>query len=245
MIDLNLRRMMTFPLHRAQTRLVLNIAGAELAVLDAGRQIAGLRAVVGRPDWPTPELHSAIVEIDFNPVWTVPPRIVQLELLPRLRRDPGYLQRNQIRVAINPNTGVRVYRQAPGPLNPLGAVRFNFPNADSVYLHDTPNKELFDRAVRTFSHGCVRVERALDLAAYLLAGQPGWTRDRIDAVVASGESQTVRLSTPVPIDLVYWTAWVDSNGVLQFRDDPYARDFGSEHQRATAAPEACTIASGR
>jgi murein L,D-transpeptidase YcbB/YkuD len=130
----------------------------------------------------------------------------------------------------------RLYRlrQDPGPANALGAVKFMFPNKHNVYLHDTPSRELFERASRDFSSGCIRVEDALDLAEYLLADQPDWTRSRIDSVAAAGVERTVRLLEPVPVHLLYWTAWADADGVIHFREDIYGRDGAV--RRALSAP---------
>jgi murein L,D-transpeptidase YcbB/YkuD len=175
-----------------------------------------------------------------NPSWYVPPSIAREELLPVLRRDPGYLSRQKMRVyhngggEIDPrsinwsqvsaaNFPYRL-RQIPGPKNPLGRVKFLFPNQFSVYLHDTSNPELFARAVRTFSHGCIRVEKPVDLAAYLLRTDPRWSRGRIQEAIARGAERHVSLPAAIPVYLLYWTAWVDEDGTLHFRDDIYQRD---------------------
>ncbi|MGH8203977.1 MAG: L,D-transpeptidase family protein, partial [Steroidobacteraceae bacterium] len=115
-------------------------------------------------------------------------------------------------------------RQDPGPSNALGRVKFMFPNAYQVYLHDTPSQAFFERADRAFSSGCVRVERALELAERVLDDPERWNRDAIARVVASGQLQNVRLQTPLPVLLVYWTAWVDAEGIANFRRDPYGQD---------------------
>jgi murein L,D-transpeptidase YcbB/YkuD len=115
-------------------------------------------------------------------------------------------------------------RQDPGPFNALGDVKFMFPNAHNVYLHDTPSRELFARTARNFSSGCIRIENPLELAEYLLSDQDGWTKGRIDEVVAGGVERTVRLRTALPVHLLYWTAWADGDGTMQFRNDAYGRD---------------------
>jgi murein L,D-transpeptidase YcbB/YkuD len=115
-------------------------------------------------------------------------------------------------------------RQPPGPNNALGRVKFMFPNSHSVYLHDTPNRDLFERSERAFSSGCIRIEDPLGLAALLLEGQSPWNRAAIDSTVRAGKTREVRLARPVPVLLSYWTAWVDRNGVLQVRPDIYGRD---------------------
>jgi len=115
-------------------------------------------------------------------------------------------------------------RQAAGPTNALGRVKFMFPNSHSVYLHDTPSKDLFERSDRAFSSGCIRVENPLELAALLLAGQKGWDRAALDAAIAAGETRTITLAKRVPVLLLYWTAWVDADNTLQLRRDLYGRD---------------------
>jgi murein L,D-transpeptidase YcbB/YkuD len=115
-------------------------------------------------------------------------------------------------------------RQRPGPLNALGQVKFMFPNEFSVYLHDTPTRELFAEDARAFSSGCIRLQQPLDLAALLLGSDPRWSRDEIDRVIASGVERTVSLPEPIPVHLLYWTVWVEDDTTLQFRDDIYGRD---------------------
>jgi murein L,D-transpeptidase YcbB/YkuD len=115
-------------------------------------------------------------------------------------------------------------RQEPGEMNALGRVKFMFPNKFSVYLHDTPARELFGENSRAFSSGCIRLERPLDLAALLLHDDPQWSREQIDAFVGNGVERMVRLPQPIPVHLLYWTVWVDDAGALQFRDDIYGRD---------------------
>lgn len=128
-------------------------------------------------------------------------------------------------------------RQRPGPNNALGKVKFLFPNRFNVYLHDTPSLSLFSRAVRTFSHGCIRIEKPLDLAEYLLKDDPAWTREKIEkAIGKSGRESWVKVPNPLPVHLVYWTAWVDAAGVTQFRKDVYGRD--TPLYTATSEPSA-------
>jgi murein L,D-transpeptidase YcbB/YkuD len=115
-------------------------------------------------------------------------------------------------------------RQRPGPNNALGKVKFLFPNRFNVYLHDTPSRSLFSRSVRTFSHGCIRVEKPVDLAEYLLREDPGWTRRKIESVLGDGRERWLAVPRPLPVHIAYWTAWVDASGAVQFRDDVYGRD---------------------
>jgi len=155
----------------------------------------------------------------FSPYWNIPADIVSKEILPKLEKDPDYLERNNIEMD---ESGQR-YRQRPGKGNSLGGVKFLFPNHFNVYLHDTPAQNLFSRIERDFSHGCVRLERPLDLAKYVLRDQPEWTEDRIVAAMNRGVEQSVALKQPLPIYLVYFTAW-EENGALQTRPDVYGLD---------------------
>lgn len=215
---LNLRRLHARAWASERRHVIVNVAGAAYRLIDEDRVVFAQVAIVGRRDWPTPMLDSIIDRMEINPYWHVPPRITRLELLPRLRRDPGYLARNNMRLVGG------IYRQDPGPRNPLGVVKFLFPNRYSVYLHDTNHAELFLRPDRFLSHGCIRVSNARELAAYLLTDMPEWGDDRLQMAIASGRTRTIMLAQPMPIHLVYETAWVDPSGTVHFRRDTYGRD---------------------
>jgi len=179
----------------------------------------------------------------FNPSWYVPPSIAKKEMLPSIRKDPGYLAKRKIRVyqvwddeatEIDPQTidwsNVSAknfpyrFRQAPGPKNLLGRVKFMFPNQFNVYLHDTPSKSLFSRAVRAFSHGCIRIEKPIELAEYVLRGDEKWDHKKILDAIKKGRERTVQLPEPIPVYLLYCTAWANEDGTIQFRNDIYGRD---------------------
>lgn len=197
------------------------------------------RAVVGQPFQQTPEFRAQLTYLVLNPSWTVPPQILTDEALPAIRRDPAYLARNGMQVldrdgtVIDPATvdwnrydgRTLPYRivQVPGGDNPLGRVKFVFPNAWAVYLHDTPSRALFQRPRRTFSHGCIRIEQPMALAEMLLDDST-WTAAALDSVVALGKEQTIPLQAPVPVFVLYWTAWAAEDGTLNFRPDVYGRD---------------------
>jgi murein L,D-transpeptidase YcbB/YkuD len=140
------------------------------------------------------------------------------EILPAMQKDPAYLQKN------NMEWSGKMIRQKPGPSNPLGLVKFLFPNSHSIYLHDSPAKSLFNAQSRAFSHGCIRVADAKKLAGFLLADDPAWNEARITAAMHSGREQYVTLKDPVPVFIAYITAWVDNQGRLNFRKDIYKRD---------------------
>ncbi len=242
-IVINRERWRWMPRDLGDPHVLVNLAGFELQVIDSRRPPETMRVVVGQPFRRTPVFSDEITYLEFNPTWTVPKTIFAEDLLPKIRRNPAMLEAQGITVlargtdgayAINPNSvdwnavagsgSPYRLRQAPGPKNPLGRVKFMFPNDFSVYLHDTPKRELFARSQRAFSSGCIRVEKPLELAEILLAGTPDWDRSRIDAVIERGKTRTVTLTQPVPIHLVYLTAWLGTDGELQFREDLYGRD---------------------
>ncbi len=231
-IEINLDRWRWLPRDLGERHVIVNIAGFSLDVVEAGAPVLSMRVVAGKPTSRTPMFSGTMTSVVLNPYWNVPPGILKNEVLPRLAGDPGYLARqNMERV---PGGGVR---QRPGPNNALGKVKFLFPNRFNVYLHDTPSRSLFSRAVRTFSHGCIRVEKPLDLAEYLLKDDPAWTRERLEKVMGGDRKERwVRIPNPLPVHLAYWTAWVDAAGVTQFRKDVYGRD--TPLYTATSEPSA-------
>ena len=196
--------------------------------------------VVGETRHPTPVLATRVAAIVFNPPWSIPTTIATAEILPRLRRDPRYLADHDIlvleRLATDPH-GLDVrwaevpatwfpFRlvQRPGPDNPLGGIKLDMPNVFDVYIHATPLAELFAHPRRTLSHGCVRVERARELAARLLADQPGLDPEAIDRALAEHTTSRVPLRRPLPVYSLYWTAFVAEDGALHFREDAYGLD---------------------
>ncbi len=197
------------------------------------------RAQIGKEFRKTPTFKSDIKYLVFNPTWTIPPGILSKDVLPAVKRDPGYLAERNIRVLDRdgkeidresidwskyPGRGFPyVLRQDPGPTNALGLVKFIFPNPHFVYLHDTPSKSLFGRSERAFSHGCIRTQNPFDLAELLLRPK-GWDRERIDAQIESQETKTVHLAEPLPILLLYWTTDIGPNGERHFYKDVYERD---------------------
>lgn len=215
-IELNLERLRQRDW--GQRYIAVNAAAASYRLVDSRRQLFERAAVVGRAGWPTPQLDGMIDRLEFNPYWTVPPRIAKLEVLPKIRSDPDYLRRNDMRWV-----GGQL-RQDPGPANPLGKVKFLFLNPYDVYLHDTNNPGLFERPDRHRSHGCVRVSGALDLAKHLLMDDPLWPPWRIKETLRTGDTVRVYLARPVALHIVYDTAWVDAAGIVNLRGDVYGRD---------------------
>jgi len=241
-IELNLERWRWMPEDLGPRYVLVNIPGFQLQMVADGRVVKTLRTVVGRQDRPTPLLASRITYLEINPYWHVPPTIAGKDLLPKIQADPSFLIRQHFRVfdgwdkdapEVSPNAvdwsslseddfPFRL-RQEPTARNALGRIKIMFPNDDSVYIHDTPARSLFKRTIRPFSSGCVRVEEPLALAGLLLNRQ-GWDQDRLAQAVATHTRQVVTLDEPVPVYLVYWTAWADPDGAVNFRDDIYGRD---------------------
>lgn len=242
-IEVNMERWRWLPQDLGARYLIVNIPNFDLNLVEDGEVIMNMRAVVGRPYRRTPVFSDRMTYLVLNPRWNVPPSIATADILPKLRTDPTYLASQNMKLfrgwgadqrelaqsdvdwsRITPRSFDFHIRQEPGPGNALGRVKFMFPNRFNVYLHDTPSRELFARTDRTFSSGCIRLERPLDLAAYLLATDRHWTRQDLDAALVEGAEQTVTLSQPVPVHILYWTAWVARDGQMQFRNDVYSRD---------------------
>ncbi len=244
-ITMNMTRWRSLPQDLGRRYIAVNVPNFTLAVVENEQSVMDMKVVVGKmiKENATPTFSAKMTYVVLNPYWYVPKTIAEKELWPLHQRNPSYFGRNNYAVrripvgykqvpdpdAIDGSTkSVRVYdyviRQGPGPKNALGRVKFIFPNPYSVYLHDTPSKSLFNRTVRTFSHGCIRVEKPLELAEYLLRDSPKWPKKAIEATLRRSKEQTVYLPDPLPVYIQYWTAWVDDDGELQFRNDIYRYD---------------------
>lgn len=241
-IKINLERFRWMPDDFGDDHVFVNMAGFELDYIRRGSIAYRMRVVVGRQYRETPVFSDRIRYLEVNPTWTVPPKIASNDLLPKIIADPSYLTAGGYEVlsgwdagasVLNPsqidwaqyNGGRFPYklRQAPGKANALGRVKFMFPNPFDIYLHDTPARELFRRTVRTFSSGCIRLERPIELAEFLLAAD-GQDPNDLTAILASGKTTRLNLATPVPVHLTYLTAWIGEGGTIEFRDDVYGRD---------------------
>lgn len=237
-IAVNLERWRWLPRQLESRRVVVNAADATLALVEDGRVRLASRVVVGDELHPTPVVRSEVGAIVFNPPWTVPTSIAVDEFLPKLRANARFLADNDIVIldrredphglavdwaAVSSERFPFRFQQRPGGWNPLGRIRFATPNRFDVYLHDTPLPELFVRTDRALSHGCVRVEQARELVAHVLAGQTAGRPDTVERALAGGTS-VVTVQRPLPVYLLYWTAFVDEEGRLQVRDDLYDRD---------------------
>jgi len=219
--------------------ILVNIAGFAAYVIRDGEVVWQTRVQVGKPFHKSPVFRDEMKYVVFNPTWTVPYSIATKEMLPNIQSDPDYFAKRDFDVkdrngnivdpkSIDWSTLSRgnmpyTFVQRPGPNNALGRVKFMFPNKHAVYLHDTPSKYLFGRAKRAFSHGCIRVENPFDFAEILL-GSDGWTQNRFNELLESGETRTVFLSQPLPVLLLYWTAEVNKDGIVHFYQDIYDRD---------------------
>ncbi len=222
-IAVNMDRWRWLPDGLGSRYLIVNIPAYRLDVVENGRSVLGMKVVVGKRDNPTPVLADEMTSVVFSPYWNIPQDIVQKEILPHVARDPAYLDRNNIELVRTSGDGTPSYRQKPGAGNSLGFVKFIFPNHFNVYLHDTPAPALFNRIERDFSHGCVRIERPMDLARYVLRDQPSWTDEKIEDAMHAGTERSVALKTPLPVYLVYFTVW-EENGDARFADDVYGYD---------------------
>jgi murein L,D-transpeptidase YcbB/YkuD len=235
-IVLNLERWRWQDRTTSPRSLIVNIPTFELHAYDAGRETLAMRVITGRAESPTPVFAQAMTAVVFSPYWNVPANIAQGETMPAVMRDRGYLRRMNLEVlrgdeVVDPRRvdwrrdAPRLsFRQRPGAGNSMGLVKFLLPNPFGVYLHDTPNDGLFLRARRTFSHGCVRLEKPEALARWVLEGLPGWTAPRIAAAMRAGRESAVTLPQPIPISIGYFTVWVDADGTVQFRPDVYRHD---------------------
>jgi murein L,D-transpeptidase YcbB/YkuD len=217
-IAVNMERWRWMPEDLGPSYVIVNIAAFRLDVIEGARSVLTMKTVVGKDYTRTPFFAARIAEIIVNPWWNVPDSIAVKELWPKQRRDPSYFAHEHMIV-----TNGRI-RQRPGEWNSLGRLKFNMPNSYDVYLHDTPAKSLFAQPFRAFSHGCIRVEKPLDLALYLLRDQPRWNAAAIERAIETGNEQSIRLTSPQPVYVLYWTAWVGDDGLVEFHRDHYDRD---------------------
>jgi len=238
-IKLNLDRWRWLPRENSNKYLIVNVAGFYVDVFEADTVFLRKQVMVGNVRTKTPIFGDMIQYLEINPYWTVPYSIATREMLPKLKKDPSYLARNNYKLlkggkSVDPygidwSTIKRsgfpyVIRQNPGKKNALGSVKFMFPNRYNVYLHDTPSKHLFVKYSRAFSHGCIRLENPFELAEYLLQENPKWTSHKIEQTLNRGKNKRIDLETPVPIFIAYFTTWVDETGELHFQKDIYKRD---------------------
>ena len=242
-IELNMERWRWLPRYLGKRYLLVNIADYQMEIVDAGRRVMAMRVAVGKDYRRTPVFSAQLNKIVLNPHWYVPPTIFAEDLLPAIRSNPDYLQQLGYKVfsslgtdaevvdpdridwpAVDPQNFPYILRKDPGPSNPMGRAKFLFPNKYDVYLHDAPDRTIFSQPKRTFSSGCIRIEKPIELAEYLLKDSSQWPRQRILMEIESGRPQVIQTFGSLPIYIQYWTVWVDENGDVHFRDDIYGRD---------------------
>lgn len=222
--------------------VLVNVPAFQLEAVDRYQVEQRHRVIVGRPERQTPSLKATIRGVNFFPFWRVPDSVAQLDLVPRLQKEPDYLVKEQIRVikgdfngqeidstAIDWSQGIDVsktkFRQDPGPRNALGLVRIDMQNEHGVYMHDTPMKDLFGQRSRPFSAGCVRVQDPFQLVQWITRYEPGWDNpNRVEETLQSGQAVDLTLTRPIPVYFTYITAWAERNGQVMFRPDIYNRD---------------------
>jgi murein L,D-transpeptidase YcbB/YkuD len=231
-IELNLERWRWLPAGLGRRYVVVNVPSFQLTAYDGEHPALTMKVVTGKPDSPTPVLGDDMTTVVFSPYWNVPSTIAEDEIIPAVLRDPRYLRRHNMELVsgerlVGPaalRRGDVQIRQRPGASNALGLVKFVFPNAFGVYLHDTPAEGLFARPRRAFSHGCIRVEQPVALARWVLSGLPRWTPAAIQTAMRSGRERSLALPEPIPVYVTYQTVGLDEDGAVMFWPDVYGHD---------------------
>jgi L,D-transpeptidase YcbB len=264
-LRLNLQRLRDLGTQRTEDRYILvNVPAFQLEAVERYQVELRHRVIAGKPERQTPAVRATIKALNFFPYWRVPESVAALDLIPRLAKEPDYLEKEQIRVLSGNYNGPEIdptnidwrhadakqlrFRQDPGPQNALGLVRLDMPNEHGVYMHDTPMKQLFSQRGRSFSAGCVRVQDVFTLAEWVARQEPGWEQPgRAREILETGNAFDLNLTRPVPVYFVYITAWAEPNGDIQFRPDIYGRDgmrdlIASGHDPADGPPPAWRLA---
>ncbi|MGX7668909.1 L,D-transpeptidase family protein [Flavobacterium pedocola] len=243
-IIINLERLRWIPVEFEDNYLLVNIPEFKLHVFENKKLIWTTNVVVGKEANRTSIFKGALSQIVLNPYWNIPKSIIREEILPKLKQDASYLSKNNMEVlsgnqVVNPlkikwntykeNIPFEI-RQKPGINNSLGKIKFVFPNSFSIYLHDTPEKKLFNATERDFSHGCIRVENPKKLALYLLRNDKNWQLVQVNKVLAINDTHEIQVNPTIPVYITYFTAWVDDKGRLNFRNDIYSLDAQLEKE---------------
>ena len=239
-IIINMERWRWIPKSFEPSYLLVNIPEYKLHVIEKSKEVMNMNVIVGKVLHETPIFSDRLENVVLSPYWNIPPDILREEIAPKVTSDPGFLDRMDMEIVTHKGEAVDassvdwsqagnddfeyIVRRRPGPKNDLGDVKFIFPNDNNVYLHDTPHDELFSQSKRGFSHGCVRVERPLELATYLLRDVSGWDKGRIMQQISTREEKYVKVKQKLPIYLVYFTSAADANGNVQFFEDIYGHD---------------------
>lgn len=220
---INMERMRWMPTTKEGKLILVNIPEFMLHVSDGNTHVMHMAVVVGKEGHNTTMFSDDLNEIVFSPYWNIPPSIVRKEILPSMQKNSNYLNKNHMEI-VRIEGGLPVIRQLPGAHNSLGRVKFLFPNSFNIYFHDTPTKSLFQKDDRAASHGCIRLSEPVKMANYLLENSPNWPPEKIEAAMNSGVEKTVSLTHSVPVIITYYTAWVDENKKMNFREDVYGND---------------------
>jgi murein L,D-transpeptidase YcbB/YkuD len=259
-IEVNLERLRWLPKSLGKRHLIINIPDLQLTVFENEQPVMWMPVIVGKSYRKTPVFSARMTYLEFSPYWHVPPTILKEDKLPKIKKDPGWLLRNNYEIIpwrggnsnplnpfeinwkkVKPDKFPGMLRQKPGPWNPLGGVKFMFPNPYAVYLHDTNERHLFSRNIRLFSSGCIRIERPLDLAKYLL-GKKGWSCETLYRLMHLKKPKRVNLARTLPVYIFYMTAWVDREGIVQFRKDIYLKDRVLEQLLSNRIPNSISKA---
>lgn len=239
-IEANLERWRWISDDLGDSYIMVNAADFELRAIVKNEQEFQTRAIVGSSKRQTPVFSSIMKYMVVNPEWVVPPKILKLDVIPDIIKDSTYLVKKNMKIlrkdgsevepasidwkSVSENSFPYMIRQEPGQGNPLGKIKFMFANEYDVYIHDTPSRSLFTRNIRSFSSGCVRIDNAQELANYLLKDDPDWTPERLQEAIDKGQKRTIVLKKPVPVHILYLTAWADDKGTAYFGKDIYDRD---------------------
>jgi L,D-transpeptidase YcbB len=245
-IEWNMERWRWLPDELGPRYIMVNIPDYRLFVVENQTTVMSMKTVVGKPAQPTPVFMDNMTYLELNPTWNLPNSIVAEEMIPKVKKNPDFLTKTHIRIYSNWSSTAREidphtidwakvnpkkfpYRMIQDAgVNPLGRIKFMFPNQFDVYLHDTTQKGLFQRSKRMYSHGCIRVERPYDLGEWVLRDDPSWSKARLLAEIKQGKRQVVTLPKPIPVYVIYLTAWFDTRGQIHFRDDIYDYDKSLE-----------------
>lgn len=248
-LNTNFVRLQTFPEDLGRRHVMVNIPAAYVEAVEDGSVATRHAAVVGRISRPTHIVNSKIYEVILNPYWTAPRSIVEKDIVPLMRKDPTYLEKNAIRLLDGKGNEVApetvdwnaekapnlMFRQDPGKINAMASTKINFYNKNGEYMHDTPQQGLFNKLMRFESSGCVRVQNVRDLTNWLLRDTPPWSRQQMEQVITTRVNTPITLAEEVPVYFVYISAWGMPDGVVQFRDDIYQLDGNAELALDTTA----------
>ena len=241
-IELNLERWRWLPQNLGNPYIMVNIAGYGLEVVENESPVLTMKIIVGTAYQKTPVFSGKMTYIEMNPYWNVPHTIATEETLGKIQKNPDFFAKENMKVFTAGQNGEEVspaaidwsqlsesnfpyrLRQEPGPRNPLGRIKFMFPNKHSVYLHDTSDPQLFKKERRGYSHGCIRIEKPMDMAEFVMRGSKDWSIEKIKAVLKTKETTVANLPKPIPVHILYFTAWGNGDGTVHFLEDIYRRD---------------------